>query len=112
MGDIHHFAWRARHRNQTVYIDGRDGERFGDWSSAQCSVRSALRPCLRAVCCTLLLLRLYQDHWIKILSRQLQIMLLACQGRQACSVPDASVLHASYTPRACTLQYVPGPKKG
>lgn len=39
MGDIHHFAWRARFRNQTIYINKRDGERFGDWESLQCSVR-------------------------------------------------------------------------
>ena len=34
MGDIHHYAWRARFRNQTVYIDKRDGERFADWTSS------------------------------------------------------------------------------
>ena len=38
MGDIHHYAWRARHRNQTVYINKRDSERFGDWTSMQCAV--------------------------------------------------------------------------
>lgn len=35
MGDIHHYAWRARHRNQTVYITKRDAQRFGDWPSLQ-----------------------------------------------------------------------------
>lgn len=39
MGDIHHFAWRARHRNQTVYLNKRDAERFGDWASEDCDVR-------------------------------------------------------------------------
>ena len=39
MGDLHHYAWRARHRNQTVYIHQRDAERFGNWTSEQCSVR-------------------------------------------------------------------------
>jgi hypothetical protein len=39
MGDIHHYAWRARFRNQTVYINPRDGERFGDWEPLQCAVR-------------------------------------------------------------------------
>lgn len=39
MGDIHHYAWRARHRNQTVYINKRDSERFGDWTAEQCAVR-------------------------------------------------------------------------
>ncbi len=42
MGDIHHFAWRARFRNQTIYINKRDGERFGDWESLQCSVRQQM----------------------------------------------------------------------
>ena len=40
MGDIHHFAWRARHRNQTVYLNKRDAERFGDWASEDCDVRA------------------------------------------------------------------------
>jgi hypothetical protein len=35
MGDIHHYAWRARHRNQTVYLTKRDAQRFGDWPSLQ-----------------------------------------------------------------------------
>lgn len=38
MGDIHHYAWRARHRNQTMYINKRDSERFGDWTAEQCAV--------------------------------------------------------------------------
>lgn len=42
MGDIHHYAWRARHRNQTVYINKRDGERFGNWTSDQCAVSFVL----------------------------------------------------------------------
>ena len=46
MGDIHHFAWRARHRNQTVYLNKRDAERFGDWASEDCDVRG---PCMRAI---------------------------------------------------------------
>jgi hypothetical protein len=24
MGDIHHFAWRANHRNETIYLNPRD----------------------------------------------------------------------------------------
>lgn len=44
MGDLHHYAWRALHRNQTVYLDKRDAQRFGDWRSEDCDVRS------RAVC--------------------------------------------------------------
>ncbi|CAL8471513.1 g11055 [Coccomyxa elongata] len=42
MGDIHHFAWRARSRNQTIYINKRDGERFGDWESLQCSTEDCV----------------------------------------------------------------------
>ena len=38
MGDIHHFAWRALHRNQTVYLNKRDGERFGSWPAHLCTV--------------------------------------------------------------------------
>ena len=44
MGDIHHYAWRARHRNQTVYINKRDSERFGDWTSEQCAVSQPRQP--------------------------------------------------------------------
>lgn len=36
MGDIHHYAWRARHLHQTVYINERDRHRFGDWAELQC----------------------------------------------------------------------------
>ena len=46
MGDLHHFAWRARHRNQTAYINKRDGERFGDWTPAQCAVSKHDSPLL------------------------------------------------------------------
>ena len=36
MGDIHHYAWRARHLRHTVYINERDRYRFGDWAEMQC----------------------------------------------------------------------------
>ena len=49
MGDLHHYAWRARHRNQTVYIHQRDAERFGNWTSEQCSVRWHLSTVASAV---------------------------------------------------------------
>ena len=49
MGDIHHYAWRARHRNQTVYINKRDSERFGDWTADQCAV-SSLEPYTESAC--------------------------------------------------------------
>lgn len=54
MGDIHHYAWRARFRNQTVYINKRDSERFGDWASQQCSVSCALG----SISCT------FQHAWL------------------------------------------------
>ncbi len=46
MGDIHHYAWRAQHRNQTAYIAPRDGERFGSWTKEQC----AIEDCLEVIC--------------------------------------------------------------
>lgn len=50
MGDIHHFAWRALHRNQTVYLDARDAQRFGGWRSEDCDVRPQLSDALAAPC--------------------------------------------------------------
>lgn len=44
LGDVHHYAWRACHRNQTAYINERDGERFGDWEPQQCAVRNYSTP--------------------------------------------------------------------
>eukprot|EP00892_Ulva_mutabilis_P005351 jgi/Ulvmu1/3188/UM015_0229.1 len=42
MGDIHHFAWRAFHENQTVYLDPRDSEKFGKWTLEQCHVEECV----------------------------------------------------------------------
>ena len=42
MGDIHHYAWRCLHRNQTIYIDKRDGARFGDWTHPQCETEDCI----------------------------------------------------------------------
>lgn len=42
MGDLHHYAWRARHRNQTAYIAPRDGERFGSWTKEQCATEDCV----------------------------------------------------------------------
>ena len=63
MGDIHHFAWRARHRNQTVYVHKRDAERFGRWPSVMCDtvrtdcvfrcVGRCVRKCGGVRCCSL-----------------------------------------------------------
>ena len=49
MGDIHHYAWRARRRNQTAYIAPRDGERFGTWTRDQCATEDCVevRRCCR-----------------------------------------------------------------
>ena len=51
MGDIHHYAWRARHRNQSVYINKRDSERFGNWEALQVSTGSvSLIDIITCVC--------------------------------------------------------------
>eukprot|EP00879_Flechtneria_rotunda_P027722 GHRR01029709.1.p1 GENE.GHRR01029709.1~~GHRR01029709.1.p1 ORF type:complete len:256 (+),score=63.24 GHRR01029709.1:320-1087(+) len=36
LGDIHHFAWRANHPNETVYQSERDAIRFTNWTKAEC----------------------------------------------------------------------------
>ncbi|WIA28051.1 hypothetical protein OEZ86_010636 [Tetradesmus obliquus] len=36
LGDIHHFAWRASHANETVYQSQRDEIRFANWSKSEC----------------------------------------------------------------------------
>ena len=65
MGDIHHYAWRARHRNQTVYINKRDGERFGNWTHHQCAVRAALL--LPSICaCNTLSAQRKEPNWPSI----------------------------------------------
>ncbi len=46
MGDIHHFAWRARHRNQTLYVNKRDAERFGSWPSLMCDTVGVWSDCV------------------------------------------------------------------
>lgn len=42
MGDIHHFAWRAYHLNQTKYLSPRDEFKFGNWSDAQCKTEECV----------------------------------------------------------------------
>jgi protein O-GlcNAc transferase len=42
MGDIHHYAWRARRRNETKYIVERDSARFGDWEPLQCNTEECV----------------------------------------------------------------------
>ncbi|KAL4853094.1 hypothetical protein ACK3TF_005878 [Chlorella vulgaris] len=42
MGDIHHYAWRARQRNETEYIAERDAYRFGDWEPLQCNTEECV----------------------------------------------------------------------
>ena len=88
MGDIHHYAWRARHRNQTVYINKRDSERFGDWTSNQCAVRLHLVQHL--------LLHEYSsqpDTWLSLLMHFTAKGLLASAFVQAL-LPDDK-LHSS-----------------
>jgi protein O-GlcNAc transferase len=36
MGDIHHYAWRARGLNETVYLDPADLRKFGNWTVGEC----------------------------------------------------------------------------
>lgn len=38
LGDVHHFAWRARGNGSVAYLDGRDAARFGGdaWAGARC----------------------------------------------------------------------------
>ena len=38
LGDIHHWAWRARYPHEVEYLDQRDKERFGgeEWSGEKC----------------------------------------------------------------------------
>lgn len=42
MGDIHHYALRCRHANETVYIQERDRHRFGDWEPLQCNTEECV----------------------------------------------------------------------
>ncbi|KAI8470588.1 MAG: hypothetical protein J3K34DRAFT_385246 [Monoraphidium minutum] len=58
MGDIHHWAWRATKRNESVYLNPRDEARFAHWSRTACQTSedcieaqtsSDLRVDLRAV---------------------------------------------------------------
>ena len=42
MGDLHHYAWRARHRNHTVYLNPRDAQRFGDWEGLACNTEECV----------------------------------------------------------------------
>jgi protein O-GlcNAc transferase len=36
MGDIHHYAWRARGLNETVYLNPADLRKFGNWTVGEC----------------------------------------------------------------------------
>lgn len=38
LGDVHHWAWRAVHRHEAVYLNPRDEERFGteEWDGENC----------------------------------------------------------------------------
>lgn len=37
VGDIHHWAWRATLPNETVYLNPRDAQRFGNWTTEMVS---------------------------------------------------------------------------
>ena len=49
MGDIHHYAWRARHRNETVYLNEWDEARYGHWTEDLCNVSSSALSLLHIV---------------------------------------------------------------
>lgn len=42
MTDIHHYAWRALHMNQTVYLNPRDLHKVGHWPSGQCGTEECV----------------------------------------------------------------------
>ena len=42
LGDVHHYAYRVRRRNETHYINPRDGERFGDWPPLTCATEECV----------------------------------------------------------------------
>jgi protein O-GlcNAc transferase len=42
MGDIHHFAWRARNASHSRYIHARDEQRFGRWAPRQCDTEECV----------------------------------------------------------------------
>ena len=44
IGDVHHFAWRARHPRWALYPSA-DEERYADWTAEECSSRCAEAWC-------------------------------------------------------------------
>ncbi|KAG2434032.1 hypothetical protein HXX76_007760 [Chlamydomonas incerta] len=42
MADIHHYAWRAKHINQTVYLNERDFYKVGHWPAGQCGTEECV----------------------------------------------------------------------
>ena len=94
MGDIHHYAWRARHRNQTVYINKRDSERFGDWTSEQCAVSQPVElhylwlvtSCLVVSAVDNLAFELFYlgDLLASCLAHMLMLLAYISQGTQKC----------------------------
>ena len=41
MGDIHHFAWRAKHPKWAVYPSEHEA-RYAEWTAEECASRSSL----------------------------------------------------------------------
>ena len=58
VGDIHHFAWRAKHPRWAQYAD-EDEARYAHWTPEECSSRYAARNCTKAVLLPLLLYDLF-----------------------------------------------------
>jgi hypothetical protein len=48
LGDVHHFAWRAHHANQTIYLDTRNEERCALPGSDRATL--ATRNCAHVDC--------------------------------------------------------------
>ncbi|PNW72188.1 hypothetical protein CHLRE_16g678600v5 [Chlamydomonas reinhardtii] len=42
MVDIHHYAWRAKYINQTVYLNERDFHKVGHWPAGQCGTEECV----------------------------------------------------------------------
>jgi len=49
VGDIHHFAWRAKHPRHAQYIDV-DEARYAHWTAEECSSRCAAPHALQQAC--------------------------------------------------------------
>ena len=49
MGDIHHFAWRAKHPKWAVYPSEHEA-RYAEWTAEECASRSDLSNFSKVLC--------------------------------------------------------------